>query len=85
MGSLGGHRAAVSVDVYILVPSTVVRRKRKKMLLEESQCRRKKCFCAKLVTFGFFKIKVPMLTNVKQTQLSNPQKCQSDFIKKGKK
>lgn len=26
---LRGHRAAVSVDVYILVPSTVVRRKRK--------------------------------------------------------
>lgn len=59
MGSLGGHRAAVAVDVYILVPSTVVRRKRKKMLLEQSQCRRKKCFCAKLVTFGLLKSKFP--------------------------
>lgn len=59
MGSLGGHRAAVPVDVYILVPSTVERRKRKSMLLEQSQCRRKKCFCAKLVTFGLLKSKFP--------------------------
>lgn len=59
VGSLGGHRAAVPVDVYILVPSTVERRKRKSMLLEQSQCRRKKCFCAKLVTFGLLKSKFP--------------------------
>jgi hypothetical protein len=59
MGSLGGHRAAVSVHVYMLVPSTVVRRKREKMLLEQSQCRRKRCFCAKSGSFGLFKPKPP--------------------------
>lgn len=29
-----------------------------------------------------FKIKVPMLTYLKQTQLSNPQKYKFDFIEK---
>lgn len=31
-----------------------------------------------------FKIKVPMLTYLKQTQLSNPQKYKFDFIEKEK-
>lgn len=48
-----GHRAAVSVDVYILVPSTVVRKKKKrKHYLSKARCRRKKCCCAKSVTFS---------------------------------
>lgn len=32
-----------------------------------------------------FQTQVPVLTDLKQTQLSNPQKCQSDCIKKKRK
>lgn len=65
--------------LHSLVPSTVVRRRRKrKHYLSKARCRRKKCFCAKLVTFWSL-LKKDKVTNLKETQLSNPQKYKFDF------
>lgn len=83
--SLCGHRAAVSVDVYILVPSTVVRRKRKEMLLEQSQVQEEEMLLCKVSDLWSLlkKDRVTMLPDLKETQLSNPQKYKFYFSPRG--
>lgn len=50
------------------------------MLLEQSQVQEEEILLCKVSDLWSLRIKVPMLTYLKETQLSNPQKYQFDFF-----
>lgn len=51
------------------------------MLLEQSQVQEEEMLLCKVC--DLWSLKVPIVTNFKETQLSNPQKYQSDFFYPG--
>lgn len=74
--------------LHSLVPSTVVRRKKeKRTLLESSQVQEEEMLSCKVSDLWspLKKDKVTILTDLKETQLSNPQKYKFDFFPRGRK
>lgn len=68
-----------SVDVYTLVPSTVVRKK-KKTLLEQSQVQEEEMLLCEVSDLrSLVKTDSYHITDLKEAQLSNPQKYKFDF------